>query len=258
MKRTLVFLTALLFVIKTFSQSVSYPAIERKVEKDIYIKTVTTTELYTQITFEYLNTKSEGHYILLNPPGSKDAYYIKSNGQLYKLLSTQNIGNSDRVTLAMSGKVVEFSARFEKLPLNATQFDLIEGATGAWDFYGVKFKNELINGTQSNENNQFRRNFKYISIYRPDTKKWSELKESNNTFVFNINTNSDVKLFWANGKIELLRKVSKIEDIKTDNNIKYQSVTLLDEKGNEISLVIYEEKRLMLVYGENNYLIFSE
>jgi hypothetical protein len=258
MKNIYFTLTALLIVINTFSQTVTYPDIDRKVEKDIYIKAVTTTELYTQITFEYLNSKSEGLYILLYPPGSKDAYYIKSNGQSYKLLSTQNIGNYDRVTPAMSGKVVEFSARFEKLPSNTTQFDLIEGAAGTWDFYGVKLKRESTNGTQSDEEKQFRRDFKYFSTYDPDIKKWSELKESNNTFVFNINTNSDVKLFWASGKTELLRKVSKIEEGKTDDNKKYQSITLLDEKGNEIYLTLYEDNKLMLGYGENNYLMFSE
>jgi len=250
--------TALLWVINTFSQTVTYPDIDKKIDNDIYIKAVTTTELYTEITFEYLNSKSNGLYILLYPPGSTDAYYIKSNGQSYKLLSTQNIGNYDRVTLAMTGKVVEFSARFEKLPSNTTQFDLIEGAGGTWNFYGVKLKSESANGTQSDEDKQFRNDYKFVSVRTPETKKWSELKESNNTFVFNINTNSDVKLFWASGKTEVFRKVSKKEDGKTDDGIKHQSITLLDEKGNEIYLILYEDNRLMLIFGKDNALLFSD
>lgn len=105
MKKIFIILTALLCGNYTFSQSFSYPNIDRKSEKDIYIKAITIAEIYTQIVFEYINTKSGGHYILLSPPGSKDAYYIKLNGQLYKLLSTQNISNYDRVTFAMPGKV---------------------------------------------------------------------------------------------------------------------------------------------------------
>ncbi len=112
--------------------------------------------------------------------------------------------------------------------------------------------------TNQSDNNQFRRDYKFVSVYTPDTKKWSELKESNNTFVFNFNTNSDIKLFWASGKTDVLRKVSKVEEAKTDDNEKYQSVTVLDEKGNEINLILYEEKKLMMIFGEDNYFLFSE
>lgn len=118
--------------------------------------------------------------------------------------------------------------------------------------------NTFSQTVQKDEDKKFRSDYKHFSIFTPDTKKWSEWKESNNTFVFNINTNSDVKVFWASGETEILRKVSKIEDGKTDDKESYQSVTVLDQKGNEIGLIIYEEKRLMLVYGENNYVMFSE
>jgi hypothetical protein len=76
MKKILIISTALLWVINTFPQTVTYPDIDKKVDNDIYIKAVTTTELYTEITFEYLNSKSNRLYILLYPPGNKNAYYI--------------------------------------------------------------------------------------------------------------------------------------------------------------------------------------
>ena len=53
MKKTLLILTVLLIAIKTFAQSVSYPDIDRKVEKDVYIKKVNTTDYSTQITFVF-------------------------------------------------------------------------------------------------------------------------------------------------------------------------------------------------------------
>jgi hypothetical protein len=117
--------------------------------------------------------------------------------------------------------------------------------------------NTFSQTTQNDEETQFRRDFKYISIYSPESKKWSELKEGNNTFVFNINTNSDIKIFWASGKTELLRKVSKIEDGKTDDGVKYQSVTVLDEKGDENYLFLYEDNRLILAFGKDNAIMFS-
>jgi hypothetical protein len=120
--------------------------------------------------------------------------------QLYKLISTHNIGTSDRITSALPGKVVEFSARFEKLPSNTIQFDLIEGADGTWNFYRVKLKKKSTKETQSDEDKQFRRDYKFVSFYTPETKKWSEKKENNTTVVFNINSNSDVKIFYAKEK----------------------------------------------------------
>jgi hypothetical protein len=66
-----------------------------------------------------------------------------------------------------------------------------------------------------------------------------------------------LKIFWASGKTELLRKVSKIEDGKTDDGVKYQSVTVLDEKGDENYLFLYEDNRLILAFGKDNAIMFS-
>jgi hypothetical protein len=111
---------------------------------------------------------------------------------------------------------------------------------------------------QNDENNQFRRDYKFISLGNLDTNKWSELKESNNTFVFNVDSNKDIKVFWANGEKEIFRKVSEIRDGKTDDDIKYQFMTVLDEKGNEIFLFLYEDNSLLLVIGENDAYMFSQ
>jgi|GEM_PF-6244261 len=222
MKRTLLILTILLIGIKTFSQSVSYPDIDRKGEKDVYIKTVITTDYYTQISFVYKNTKSEGHYILLNLPGHKDAYYIKANGQTYKLLSTQNIGNSNGITAAMSGEFVEFSARFERLPSYTPQFDLIEGTSGTWDFYGVQLKKSE---TSSSSVSKFRVDYNYISVYDPKTETWGEWKSGDNTFVININDKGDIAHLRANGETVIYKKPSGVEEGNTDKgNHHYQII----------------------------------
>lgn len=117
--------------------------------------------------------------------------------------------------------------------------------------------NTFSQNTQNDEETQFRRDYKFFYVRTPDTKKWSELKEGNSTFLFNINTNSDVKVYWESGEKEVFRKVSKIEDGKTDDNIKYQSFKVLDEKGNEIYLFLYEDNRLLLSFDEESAMLFS-
>jgi len=249
MKKTILILTVLLFAIKTFAQSVSYPDIERKGEKDVYIKTVTTTDYYTQITFVYKNTKSEGYYILLNLPGHKDAYYIKANGLTYKLLSTQNIGNTNGITAAMPEKLVEFSARFERLPSYTSQFDLIEGTSGTWDFYGVQLKKSE---TTSSSGEKFRNDYNYISVYDPKTETWGDWEAGDNTFVININEKGDIAHLKANGETVIYKKLSGVEEGYTEKGNKhYQIIEALDEDGDVFIFQLFEDSSigLKMIWG---------
>ncbi len=52
--------------------------------------------------------------------------------------------------------------------------------------------------------------------------------------------------------------MSKNEDGKTDDDIKYQSITVLDKKGNEVFLILYEDKRLMLILDKDDALMLYE
>ena len=253
MKKTLLILTVLLFAIKTFAQSVSYPDIDRKGEKDVYIKTVNTTDYYTQITFVYKNTKSEGHYILLNPPGHKDAYYIKANGQTYKLLSTQNIGNTNGITAAMPGELVEFSARFERLPSYTFQFDLIEGSSGTWDFYGVQLKKSE---TTSSSATKFRIDYNYIAVYDPETETWGEWQSGDNTFVININEKGDIAHLKANGETVIYKKLSGVEEGYTEKGNKhYQIIKALDEDGDVFRFQLFDDTSLGLKMMWGSFMI---
>jgi hypothetical protein len=248
MKKSIILLTVLLMAISSFSQSVSYPNIDRKVEKDVYIKSVTTTDYYTQITFVYKNTKSEGHYILLNLPGHKDAYYIRANGQRYNLLSTQNIGNTNGITAAMPGKLVEFSARFERLPSYTTQFDLIEGTSGTWDFYGVKLKEST---TSNSSGEKFRIDYNMVSFYDVKTGTWSDFESGYNTFVININDNGDIMHIKANGEKAIYRKMSGVEEDYTKDGKHYQIINALDDDGDIFKFQIFDDTSigLKMIYG---------
>ena len=253
MKKTILTLTALLFAINIFAQSVYYPDIERKGEKDVHIKTVTTTDFYTQITFIYQNTKSEGHYILLNLPEHKDAYYIKANGQIYKLLNTQNIGNINGITAATPEKSVEFSARFERLPSYTTKFDLIEGISGNWDFYGVQLQKAE---TKSNSSSKFRVDYNYVSLYDPKTEIWDEWKAGDNTFVVNVNDEGDIAHIKANRETVIYKKLSGVEEGYTDpGNKHYQIIKALDEDGNVFRFQIFDDTSVGLKMMWSSFVI---
>lgn len=118
-------------------QKINYPSIERQNDNEVKILSVLKNTLNTVIQFEYTREESEGIYILLSPPNSDNAYYIQANGSKFKLLKTEGIANKDGITKALYDRPVKFTATFEPLPKSITKFDLIEGKTGSWHFYGI-------------------------------------------------------------------------------------------------------------------------
>lgn len=248
MKKSLTILLFLICLNNLFAQTVSFPDFDRKSEKDIEIKSINSTENYTQINFVYKNSKPNGHYILLNLPGHKDAYFIKANGRTYKLLSTQNIGNYDGITEALPGNYIEFSARFEKLPSYTSEFDLIEGNSGTWDFYGVKLKKKET----TVKNKKFRIDYNHVTIYDPKTETWDDWKKGENTFVININERGDISHIKANGETVIYKKLSGVKEGYTeDGNHHYQIINALDEDGDVFEFQLFDDYSigLKMIWG---------
>lgn len=125
----------------SFSQTYNYPTCRDPVEKKVKITKVIRAENSTQIFFEYIADNDHENYILLHSPNTTGAYYISIGNRKYKLISTIGIANIDRTTHPQKGIPLQFSAIFEALPKSVTEFDLIEGSTGSWHFYGVELKN---------------------------------------------------------------------------------------------------------------------
>jgi hypothetical protein len=239
MRKTTISWVLILITVGLYSQTVTSPDFDRKSASDLYIKSVVTTENYTQINFIYNSSKSQGQYIFLNLPGHKDAYYISANGRTYKLLSTQNIGNTNGTTAAMPGKPIEFSARFERLPSYTSKFDLIEGPTGSWDFYGVQLGSSAKSKTTVEK---FRIDYNYITIYNPDTETWSEWQEGENTFVININDKGDIAHLRADGETVIYKKLSGVEEGYTSkDNQHYQIIKALDEDGDVFRFQLFDD-----------------
>ena len=124
----------------SLGQNYVYPGYDSKTEKDLKIVRVTREANSTIIEFECKSSTPPGKYISLSSPNTQGSYYIKAEGKIYKLLSTKGISNNDGVTKAPYNEPVYFSATFEAIPKNITQFDLIEGASGTWNFYGIKLR----------------------------------------------------------------------------------------------------------------------
>jgi S1-C subfamily serine protease len=131
----------------SFAQTYNNPKCENQSNKNVKILKVIRSDNSTKIFFEYIRTENTPYCIFLSPPNTLGAYYISWHDKIYKLLSTSGIGNVDGITNTPKNIPIHFSATFEAIPKFVVLFDLIEGSTGSWMFYGV----ELINGNQSAE-----------------------------------------------------------------------------------------------------------
>lgn len=252
-----ILLLTVIFILGLFNsraQTIQHPKVVKQTAKNILITEVKTTATRTKISFVYYNgTEDKRQYFFLNTPGSADALYIKANGKIYKLLSTENIASKDGITFADPKEFYYFSAYFEKLPTTTKTFDLIEGANGSWDFYGISLTESLdLNDLKQHEEpSKFRRDYSVVSIYNFDTKKWSEWKDGDNTFVFNINDNGDIAHYKASGETVIYKNVSKVEEGSTNSGENYQAIKVLDEDGTVFRLQLFDDKEigLKMMYG---------
>ena len=113
----------------------------------------------------------------------------------------------------------------------------------------ICFNLSLYSQEETKESEKFVRHFSYVSFFEDG--KWGEPIKRNSTFVFNINDNGDVLWYLSNGNKYHFRKFGSVEKGKTDDGTEYQCVELLDEKGNELLLTLYENGFLGLVYSED-------
>jgi S1-C subfamily serine protease len=154
----------------SFGQTYDYPKCYSQAETDLKIVKITRGDYSTTIDFQLVRT-AQAIYVFLSAPNTDGAYYIKAEGKTYKLTSTNNIGNTNGITIANQNRPLNFSATFEAIPKSVTQFDLIEGgSTGSWHFYGISLNSSNISSNESKSSNS-------SSYSYP--KKWDEdnLKE---------------------------------------------------------------------------------
>lgn len=109
---------------------------------NVYIKSITITSQETRIDFIACFT---GNYIYLSPPYNKNSMYIKCNGSTYSLKKAIGIADKDGVTICKPNEIIEFSAIFYPFIdyKKVHEFDIIEGANGAWNFHSVSTDKHL-------------------------------------------------------------------------------------------------------------------
>ncbi|MEX1003460.1 MAG: hypothetical protein WDZ35_15180 [Crocinitomicaceae bacterium] len=73
------------------------------------------------------------------------------------------------------------------------------------------------------------------------------LNEANNSFVFNYNSNGDVKKYTASGSVEILLSVGTVTEGETEEGDTFQYMTYLDKNGDEHILILYDNIQLGLV-----------
>lgn len=101
------------------------------------------------------------------------------------------------------------------------------------------------------KDNQFSQVYNRIRMFDDDTNAWSEWEEGNNTFIFNHNSNNDIKHFMANGEEVLYQKDSEVEEGSTEDGNSYQKITMIDEDGLRFGLQFFYEPSigLKMIYG---------
>ena len=101
------------------------------------------------------------------------------------------------------------------------------------------------------ENNQFVRTFTKVST-TDEKGDFEKYQEGKNTIVFNFGDGSDIKFYKASGDIEILRRISEINEGKTDIGREYQWNKALDEKGNELTFVLFSDGEVRMIYSDNS------
>lgn len=116
------------------AQSYESPTQNSLTDDRLTIQKIVVDDKSTTIYFQFLSTEATG--IRLGAPKTPGAFYIKADGKEYKLVATNGIGTTfGNVT---ANKPSNFSATFEPLPPSVKRFDLLEGTTGSWHFFGVQ------------------------------------------------------------------------------------------------------------------------
>ena len=95
-----------------------------------------------------------------------------------------------------------------------------------------------------------RKDYNHVSFY--EDSEWGEWKDASVSVVFNIN-NNDIRLYYPNGDEVVFRKISKVRKDKTPDGKEYQVVRVLDEKGGECYIQVFDV--FMKIMYSKNYMI---
>ena len=102
---------------------------------------------------------------------------------------------------------------------------------------------------------KFRVDYNYVTTYDPKTKRWSDWKEGDNTFVINVNSKGDIAHLMASGKTVIYKKLSGVEEGRTDSGDHYQIIKALDEDGDVFRFQIFDDTSIGLKMIWGNFIV---
>ncbi len=103
--------------------------------------------------------------------------------------------------------------------------------------------------------NQFRKDFNYVTFFDAETKTWSDWEQAEHTFVFNINDNQDIRHYTAKGEIIVYRNMGNKQVGDTKDGEHYQILDLLDDTGNELSLKLFDNPEIGVLLINAPYMV---
>ncbi len=110
----------------------------------------------------------------------------------------------------------------------------------------------FVSDSSVDNDEQFRIDYKYVSIYDAETGKWDKWQEGSNTFIFNCNSRNDIMHLKAGGDNVIYKKVSSIREDKTSSGESYQILDAIDEDGVRFTLYLYENDEIGLKMAYSN------
>ncbi len=109
---------------------------------------------------------------------------------------------------------------------------------------------EAEKAAEEEEKGQFRRIYNFVAHYDVEKGAWGDWQKGYNTFLFNYNGNSDIKVYYQNGEQEILRCISKeIESGTNEQGYAYQGMRYIDSVGNELRVILYADPSIGVLMG---------
>ncbi len=119
---------------------------------EMAIKEIMLTDMHTLINFRFTNSRETTANVGIAAPGHESAYFIvdKKANKSYKLQEIEGIPVLPGTVSVKSNESIDFTLKFEKLPENVSEVDIIQGkkryksfGKGEWEhahFRNIKLK----------------------------------------------------------------------------------------------------------------------
>lgn len=234
------------------AQTFENPPVEFKEVMDVYIRSVSLSSSGVTVRFLYRNSTDEGHQILINPPGNRNAFYLVADDVRYEMTGYEENQYTKGTAIALPGERIEFSINFQPIPQKTTKINILEGKNGAWNFSGIK----LIQAAPVDvPRDKARMDYQLVSMFDKQTKKWSEFVPDMNSFFVNINPNGDILHLRSNGTQTVYKRVSITNDDETAEGKHFLLIKTQHPGGEFVQFQVFDDFKVGLKMFQGDKII---